>query len=215
MKKLFVAAVGACASLVSFGYDWSGATGVVTLTETAEVTDADAATVAALTGIVLEGEETDIIFLNTTALTLSGYVTGDGTIVKRGSGDILFGKPHALTATRSNSHSSTPCADYLTKGGIRIETGHLYCPQDGGVVTWYGPVVVEAGATFHIPVDKACGVDSLNGAGTVYNANIDTAKWYVSPATKTALAIGAYGSTALRPFRRRRYAVSGRRPCCR
>ena len=201
MKKLMVAVVGACASLVSFAYDWTGKTGVVTLTETAEVTDADAATVAALDGIVLEGAETDIIFLNTTALTLSGYISGDGRIIKRGTGDLLFGSPHEKTVTYPNSSpvGNNLCGDYYTTGGIVIETGTVMCPQAGGVGMWFGPIQINAGATFVMPKDKNCGVDALSGDGTFKCDNSEVG-WYHNPEQHRALSIGNYGSGRICSF---------------
>lgn len=136
MKKLLVAVVGACASLVSFGFDWSGKTGVVTLTETAEVTDADIETVAALTGIQLEGETTDIVFVNTQPIKLSGYIRGDGTIVKRGTGDVTFGSPNAFTQdivsgnVKGTAVGNPLNADYMTTKGIRVE-GHREAAGSG------------------------------------------------------------------------------------
>ena len=195
MKKLMVAVVGVCASLVSFGFDWTGKTGVVTLTETAEVTDADLEVVTNLTGIVLEGKTTDLIFNNATvAATMKGTITGAGRIVKRGAADIFLGTPHdsSIAAVKGG------CADYYTTGGIKLETGHFWCPQDGGSACTYGPIEMVAGTTLHLPNDKSTTLDALNGDGTVSNGRAWV--WRKNADEAMSLNFGAYGDTAKSDF---------------
>ena len=105
----------------AFAFDWTGRTGVVTLTETAEVTDADAATVAALQGVVLEGETTELVFRIADALTFAGTITGDGTIVKCGRGTLTLSCPKTLPV----SAAGTKYKDHFTTGGIVVEEGVL------------------------------------------------------------------------------------------
>lgn len=166
--RMLTATVVALTSCVSLAYDWSGKTGVVTLTETAEVNEADVATVAALTGIVLQGDATDIIFKNTSELTLSGYISGDGRIIKRGTGDLCF----KMLKTSSSSFSGrTVWLDHYTKGGIVVETGTLKLPQDSTVSSLYGPLQIDEGATVWVqPKTDTC-LKSLNGAGTLMSTN--------------------------------------------
>ena len=201
MRKA-VPVVFALLAIRAFAFDWTGRTGVVTLTETAEVTDADAATVAALQGVVLE--EADIVFLNTRELTLSGYVHGDGRIVKRGTGDLRFGTPHAAqlpgedAAHNNYSGWSGSYTDYYTAGGIVVETGDLWFPQDGGVACAYGPVTVAAGATLHVAPDKPTRLHALCGAGTVANGKAWT--WMKNADDGVSLTIGHYGDTHVSDF---------------
>ena len=196
LRKTGVLMLVLSSALQLCAYDWSGKTGKVTITEAdgeALVEDKDAATVAALTGIVLEGANSKIVFCNTSELTLGGTITGDGTIIKRGTGDLVFGKPH--DAALPKIHSSW-WGDYYTKGGVVVETGTLYMPQGGGVQCWFGPLTVASGAIVVTPNDANIGVDSLWGSGTLNN----TCSMAVNPNYTKSLWIGYYGDTTVSHF---------------
>ena len=189
--RVLIAAAVALFMSVSFAYDWSGKTGVVELTETAEVTDADVGTVAALDGIRLVGETTKLVFKNTTALTLSGYVVGDGQIVKDGTGDVTL----ATVADSGQPLVNNWCGDNYTTGGIAVNAGNLYLPQEGNKECWYGPVTVAGGATLYVQPDKRMGVDSLNGAGRFVSVKANT-----TSDDKPDMRLGRYGSDLVSDF---------------
>ena len=167
MSRVAFSLVGAVLAFAGYGYDWSGKTGVVTLTESVTVAESDMPTVAALTGIQLQGEAVELIFLNTSSAVLGCWINGEGRIVKRGSGDLRFGTPNAKTVVKPCSSGYELNADYFTAGGILVETGHLWAPNGGGQPCWYGPITVNAGATFHLSADVNSGCEGLFGAGTV------------------------------------------------
>lgn len=84
MKKL-VAVIMACASACAFAYDWSGKTGNVVLTtgdSPVDITDADVATVNALTGLEIPEGVTVNLKNTTSVLEFDGTpaLTGAGTI---------------------------------------------------------------------------------------------------------------------------------------
>lgn len=181
----------------TFAYNWSGKTGIVTLTESADVNDGDVTIVAALDGIVLQGDKTDVVFKNTSNLLLKGTITGDGRIIKQGAGDLCFGIPH--TSTKSDKSGWAGCyQDYYTAGGIVVENGDLYFPQNGGAKCCYGPVTVCSGATLHVHPDATTALLSLRGEGTVSNGK--AWKWYENADNQVQLLIGHYGATELSDF---------------
>lgn len=202
MIRTMVVAITLFASIISFANEWSGKTGIVTLTETAEVNDDDLDVVTNLTGIVLDGQTTDLIFMNERHVaTMNGTITGDGRIIKRGMADVLFGKPHT-TATFTNVERSgwNGCyKDYYTEGGIVVETGDLWFPQDGAAPCAYGPLTVNNNATLHILPDKMTGILSLQGSGKVSNGRAWTC-WDVTN-QQLSLLIGYYGSADVSDFR--------------
>ena len=191
LKKAGLLSLVLSGTLQAMAYNWSGKTGTVTLTEAdgdVYVEESDGATVAALKGIILSGANSKVTFNNTSSLTLGCTITGDGTIVKKGSGDLRLGKPH--DATIPKQHNSY-WGDYYTKGGISVETGTLYMPQDGGALCWYGPLTIASGATVVTPADQNIGVDSLWGAGTLTN----TCSMATNSNQTKSLLVGYYGDT--------------------
>jgi len=196
-KAAFVTGV-AFMSGVSFAYDWSGKTGTVTLTESAEVSDADLAVVTNLTGIVLDGAETDLIFNNATiAATMKGSITGAGRIVKRGAADVFLGKPHT-TPTSTKSGWDKYYQDNYTTGGIVVETGDLWFPQDGAANCCYGPTTVNSGATLHIHPDSRTGILSIHGSGLISNGKAWTC--WDNPDHTVAFFVGYYGARDISDF---------------
>lgn len=174
----------------SFAYDWTGKTGVVTLTESAEVTDADLEVVTNLTGIVLDSKDVVLDFKNTMPVVLPCYVNGNGLLRKSGTGDLFLGNPGAGFTVVNNR--GTHCADYYTKAGVTIAKGAFYMPQEGTTRYWYGPLTLGEGTMVYTHTGAATGVDSLHGAGTITNTVVPKLSDY--PLNSKMLIISEYGS---------------------
>ncbi len=123
------------------------------------VADADVAAAGSVAAVSL-GEGSRIIFnLESTDCSMSGTITGSGTIVKNGAATL-----NLLSETANG---------YKTTGGMQVNAGTLVCPQSfsgsySSVRMGVGPVYVAEGATFK-PYAKyrTTVITSLTGKGTV------------------------------------------------
>ncbi len=123
------------------------------------VNDADAALAGSVDAVEL-GSGSRIIFnLETTDCSMSGTITGKGTIVKNGAATL-----NLLNETVNG---------YYTTGGFQVNAGTNACPQSFGisysdVIMKIGPVYVAEGAVFRpYAYYRTTAISSLTGKGTI------------------------------------------------
>ncbi|MBQ3289878.1 MAG: autotransporter-associated beta strand repeat-containing protein [Kiritimatiellae bacterium] len=125
------------------------------------VYDADAACAGAVAAITL-GTGSRIVFnLTDSECTMSGTITGNGTIVKYGT--------NIVHLTNETQHGY-----YAKGGGMQVFEGILECPQtfvnNSSATMYIGALYVAEGATFKPYARyRTTFVTSLTGKGTIYN----------------------------------------------
>ena len=127
------------------------------------VNDADAALAGSVAEVIL-GEGSRIVFnLAATDCSMSGTITGSGTIVKNGAATL-----NLLNETVNG---------YYTTGGFQVNAGTNACPQSfdssySGVIMKVGPVHVAEGAVFRPYARyRTTDISSLTGRGTVLSTD--------------------------------------------
>lgn len=132
----------------------------------ARLTDADAAAAGLADQITVAADAT-LTVDNVETLTLNGYVSGDGRLVKRGAGVLAYTKLLGPAASYATDRS------YRLAGGTEILDGTIRFPlHDGlpGVIWDVGPMTVRAPGVLDVPANCNLQMNDLSGDGTILNS---------------------------------------------
>lgn len=167
LARLVFDSIGLTSEWAGKWSDYSAGDAVTVETGDAVVHDADLATINTFASINLATADSRLVFDLTADGDVTCAITNKGVIVQRGTGAVKLHKTEADAAR---------CDSYYTKGGVLIEKGWLWAPQDmvNSKTCSFGPVetagddcvfVTARGETAQAHTE----VDGLVGYGAVTN----------------------------------------------
>lgn len=132
----------------------------------ARLTDADGATAALASQITIATNAT-LTVENEGTITLSGYVSGDGCLVKKGAGLLDYTKAPEIETAWGETKV------YRLAGGLVISNGTVRFPAHTGAagVQWHtGPMSVFAPGVLDVAANCNFRMECLTGDGTILNS---------------------------------------------